>query len=100
EKSRVFRRHERGELRALVEQHPKQIMQVGLQRRYSQFYQAVKSMVDKGVLGNVTHMYSQWNRYASGWKMKPMPNMQDQMMANWRLYRQYSGGLAAELASH
>ncbi len=72
---------------------------MGLQRRYSEFYQSVKSMVDKGILGNVTHMYAQWNRNP-GWKMKPLPNKADQMMANWRLYRQYSGGLAAELASH
>ncbi|HVW84054.1 MAG TPA: Gfo/Idh/MocA family oxidoreductase [Bryobacteraceae bacterium] len=99
EKSLVFRPRELAELRALVDQRPKQVLQVGLQRRYSEFYQAVKSMVDKGILGNVTHMYAQWNRNP-GWKMKPMPNKEDQMMANWRLYRQYSGGLAAELASH
>jgi predicted dehydrogenase len=99
EKSLVFKPEEMVELRALVAQRPKQVLQVGLQRRYSEFYQAVKSMVDKGVLGNVTNMYAQWNRNP-GWKMKPMPNKEDQMMANWRLYRQYSGGLAAELASH
>jgi len=99
EKSLVFKPEEITELRALSSQRPKQVIQVGLQRRYSEFYQAVKSMVDKGVLGNVTHMFAQWNRNP-GWKMKPMPNLADQMMANWRLYRQYSGGLAAELASH
>jgi predicted dehydrogenase len=99
EKSLVFKPEEMAELRTLVAQRPKQVLQVGLQRRYSEFYQSVKSMVDKGILGNVTHMYAQWNRNP-GWKMKPMPNMADQMMANWRLYRQYSGGLAAELASH
>jgi predicted dehydrogenase len=99
EKSLVFKAPEIAELRALVQQRPKQVLQVGLQRRYSEFYQAVKAMVDKGVLGNVTHMFAQWNRNP-GWKMKPLPNMADQMMANWRLYRQYSGGLAAELGSH
>jgi predicted dehydrogenase len=56
-------------------------------------------MVDKDIPGNVTHMYSRWNRNL-GWKMKPMPNINDQRMANWRLYSQYSGGLAADLASH
>ena len=99
EKSLVFKPEEITELRALSAQHPKQIIQVGLQRRYSEFYQTVKSMVDKGILGNVTHMFAQWNRNP-GWKMKPLPHLADQMMANWRLYRQYSGGLAAELASH
>jgi predicted dehydrogenase len=99
EKSLVFKPHEITELRAVAGARPKQVLQVGLQRRYSEFYQAVKSMVDKGVLGNVTHMYAQWNRNP-GWKMKPMANMAEQMLTNWRLYRQYSGGLAAELASH
>lgn len=99
EKSLVFKPQEIAELRALVAQRPKQVLQVGLQRRYSEFYQTVKNMVDKGILGNVTNMYAQWHRNP-GWKMKPLPNMNDQMMANWRLYKQYSGGLAAELASH
>lgn len=99
EKSLVFRPEEIIELRALSAARPKQVLQVGLQRRYSEFYQAVKNMVDKGVLGNVTHMFAQWNRNP-GWKMKPLPNMDDQKLANWRLYKQYSGGLAAELASH
>lgn len=99
EKSLVFKPEQVGELRALSTSRPKQVMQVGLQRRYSVFYQAVKNMVDKGILGNVTNMYAQWNRNP-GWKMKPMPNLADQKMANWRLYREYSGGMAAELASH
>ena len=99
EKSLVFRAEQIPELRALVASRPKQVMQVGLQRRYSLYYQTVKSMVDRGLLGKVTHMYSQWNRNP-GWKMKPMNNLADQKLANWRLYREYSGGLTAELASH
>ena len=90
EKSLVFRPEEVHALRALVAQHPKQVLQVGLQRRYSKFYQLAKQMVDKGVLGNVTHIHAQWHRNP-GWVMNGF---------NWRLYREYSGGLAAELASH
>ena len=74
-------------------------LQVGLQRRYSVFYQTVKEMIDKGVLGDVTHIQAQWHRNP-GWKMKPNPDPAKQKMQNWRLYRDYSGGLAAELASH
>jgi predicted dehydrogenase len=47
-------------------------------------------MVEKGLLGNVTHVHAQWHRNP-GWVMRGF---------NWRLYREYSGGLAAELASH
>ena len=90
EKSLVFKPEEVHALRDLVAQHPKQVLQVGLQRRYSKFYQLAKQLVDKGVLGDVTHMHALWHRNP-GWVMNGF---------NWRLYREYSGGLAAELASH
>jgi predicted dehydrogenase len=62
EKSLVFTPEEIIELRALANSRPKQVLQVGLQRRYSKFYQAVKQMVDKGELGTVTHIRGQWHR--------------------------------------
>lgn len=90
EKSLVFKPEEVHALRALVPQYPKQVLQVGLQRRYSKFYQTAKELVDKGALGDVTHIHALWHRNP-GWVMNGF---------NWRLYREYSGGLAAELASH
>jgi predicted dehydrogenase len=90
EKSLVFTPYEVHALRALVAEHPKQILQVGLQRRYSKFYQLAKQMIDKGMLGDVTHIHAQWHRNP-GWVMNGF---------NWRLFREYSGGLSAELASH
>jgi predicted dehydrogenase len=99
EKSLVFKPEEVHALRKIAQERSKQILQVGLQRRYSRYYQLVKEIVDKGLLGNVTHIHAQWHRNP-GWKMKPMPDLAAQKMANWRLYREYSGGLTAELASH
>ncbi len=99
EKSLVFKPEEVHALRALANERSKQVLQVGLQRRYSVFYQTLKEMIDKGVLGDVTHIQAQWHRNP-GWKMKPNPDPAKQKMANWRLYRDYSGGMAAELASH
>jgi predicted dehydrogenase len=96
EKSLVFRPEEVHALRALAPQHPKQVLQVGLQRRYSKYFQAVKEMVDKGVLGNVTHIEAMWHRNP-GWVMKPGGRDNPK---NWRLFRDYSGGLTAELGSH
>jgi len=90
EKSLVFKPEEVHALRSLAAQYPKQVLQVGLQRRYSKFYQLAKELVDKGVLGEVTHIEAMWHRNP-GWVMNGF---------NWRLYREYSGGLAAELASH
>ena len=96
EKSLVFKPEEVHALRALMKEHPKQVLQVGLQRRYSQFYQTVKQMIDKGLLGNVTHIHAQWHRNP-GWTMKPNGKANP---GNWRLFRDFSGGLTAELASH
>jgi predicted dehydrogenase len=96
EKSLVFRPEEVHALRALAAQHPKQVLQVGLQRRYSKYFQATKDMVDKGILGNVTHIHAQWHRNP-GWVMKAGAKSNPK---NWRLFREYSGGLAAELGSH
>ena len=62
EKCLVFKPNEVHALRALMKDHPKQILQTGLQRRYSGFYQTVKDMVDKGILGNVHHIHAQWHR--------------------------------------
>jgi predicted dehydrogenase len=102
EKCLVFKPEEVHALRALAQEHPKQILQTGLQRRYSYFYQTVKSMVDKGILGNVHHIHAQWhrnmiNKPSSLWTMKPGG---ESNIANWRLYRSMSGGLTAELTSH
>ncbi len=96
EKSLVFKADEVHALRTVAADHPKQILQVGLQRRYSMYFQSVKKMIDDGVLGTVTHIHAQWHRNP-GWTMKPGGKNNPK---NWRLFREFSGGLAAELASH
>jgi predicted dehydrogenase len=102
EKCLVFKPEEVHAMRALVAEHPKQIVQTGLQRRYSYFYQTVKQMVDKGILGDVHHMHAQWHRNminepSTLWTMKPGG---EKNIANWRVFRSMSGGLTAELTSH
>jgi predicted dehydrogenase len=97
EKSLVFKPEEIHALRTLCAERPRQILQTGLQRRYSRFYQTARQMVEKGILGEVTHVRGQWHRNP-GWRMKEFP--ENQRQRNWRLFREYSGGLTAELASH
>jgi predicted dehydrogenase len=102
EKSLVFKPEEVHGLRALAAAHPKQTIQVGLQRRYSKVYQAVNEMVNKGLLGEVKHVYAQWHRNdiyrrSMTWTMKPGGRNNP---GNWRLFREFSGGPAAELSSH
>lgn len=102
EKSLVFKPEEIHALRALANERSKQILQVGLQRRYSKFYQAAKQMVAKGLIGNVTHMSAQWHRntFAKDPWNKPVPAGRTDREVNWRKYRDLSGGLTAELGSH
>ncbi|HYM11720.1 MAG TPA: Gfo/Idh/MocA family oxidoreductase [Bryobacterales bacterium] len=98
EKSLVFTPEEVHELRKLAAEHPNQIIQVGLQRRYSKFYQVARQMIDKGMLGRVTHMHAQWHRNSDWRRPVKDPKLEEQI--NWRMYTKYSGGLSAELASH
>ena len=90
------------ELRKLAGEHPKQVLQVGLQRRYSHYYQTARQMIDKGILGKVTNIQAQWHRNTFSrdpWN-KPVPPGMTDKTKNWRKYREFSGGLTAELGSH
>jgi predicted dehydrogenase len=93
----VFKPEEVHALRALAAERPRQVIQVGLQRRYSRFYQIAKAMVAKGLIGNVTHIAAQWHRNP-GWLVPPDPA--SERSRYWKLFREYSAGLAGELASH
>jgi predicted dehydrogenase len=91
----VFRADEIEPLRKLATEHESRVIQVGFERRSSQFYQVARQMASKGMLGEVTEIQGQWN-HDSRWTMIP-----DQPPErNWRLFRKFSGGIAAELASH
>lgn len=98
EKSLVFKPEEVHAVRELHEKRPNQVIQVGLQRRYSSFYRTAKEMIDKGVIGRITHVHAQWHRNKSWRRGVKDPSREEQI--NWRMYRKYSGGLCAELMSH
>jgi predicted dehydrogenase len=93
----VFKPEEIHALRALAAERPRQVIQTGLQRRYSRFYQVAKMMVAKGLIGNVTHIAAQWHRNP-GWLVPPDPA--SERYRYWMLFREYSAGLTGELASH
>src|SRR5216684_3830509 len=102
EKSLVFKPEEVHALRKLAGEHPKQVLQVGLQRRYSKYYQTARQMIEKGILGRVTNVQAQWHRNTFSrdpWNRALPPGVSDRVY-NWRKYREFSGGLTAELGSH
>jgi len=86
------------ELVQLADKHPKQTVQVGYQYRYSPLYFKVKEMIDSGYLGKVSQIDCRWDRNGNWRRSVPSPDLERKI--NWRMYKEYSGGLAAELLSH
>lgn len=74
------------------------IFQTGHQFRSSPVYRHIVSMVREGQLGEISHIENQWNRNGD-WR-RPVPDPKWERQINWRMYREYSGGLTAELCSH
>lgn len=76
----------------------KAILQTGHQYHSSRLYSHVVDEIKKGKIGNITAFDCQWNRNGN-WR-RPVPGPEMERLINWRMYREYSGGLVAELCSH
>jgi len=98
EKSMFFKEEEEKPIRQAAAAHAKQVLQIGLQRRSSVLYNIAMEMIRKGALGKITFVRAHWHRN-SDWR-RPVPDPKFERLLNWRMYREYSGGLMAELASH
>jgi len=72
--------------------------QVGMQRRYSAHYLKAMEMIKDGTIGRVTTIRAQWHRNGD-WR-RPVPDPSLERQINWRMYREYSVGLMAELGTH
>lgn len=75
-----------------------QIFQTGHQYHSSMLYTHVVDLIRDGKVGNITTFECQWNRNGN-WR-RPVPEPQYEKDINWRMYREFSGGLTAELGSH
>jgi predicted dehydrogenase len=98
EKTMYFKEEEGSQIRKAAAEHPKQVLQVGLQRRSSVLYNVAMEMIRKSAIGKVMFVRAQWHRN-NDWR-RPVPDPKYERLINWRMYREYSGGLLAELASH
>ncbi|MDO5977938.1 Gfo/Idh/MocA family protein [Flavivirga spongiicola] len=76
----------------------KTIFQTGHQYHSSKLYKHVVEFIKKGELGQITSFECQWNRNGN-WR-RPVPELSLERAINWRMYKEYSGGMAAELCSH
>ncbi len=101
--------------RAMVKaaQESGKLLQIGHQRRSNpRYWHALKLIDNDKVCGRVTHVNGQWNRgkrYDIGWPkgkelsadaLKKYGYDTMERFANWRWYKQYSGGPMADLGSH
>ena len=74
------------------------IFQTGHQYHSSRLYKHVVDMINSNEIGKITSFDCQWNRNGN-WR-RPVPDPSLERLINWRMYKEYSGGLVAELCSH
>ena len=72
--------------------------QIGHQYRYAPWYRRAIESIKGGEIGKVTHIFGYWHRNYN-WR-RPVPEPSLERFINWRLYRETSAGLLAELGSH
>ncbi len=74
------------------------IFQTGHQYHSSRLYTHAIDLIKDGKVGKVTAVNCQWNRNGDWRRQVPEPSLERAI--NWRMYREFSGGLTAELCSH
>jgi len=74
------------------------LFQTGHQRRTSRLYPHALMHIQSGAIGDVVQVRASWNRKQS-WR-RAVTDKQQERRANWRLYRELSGGLLLEHGSH
>ncbi|HVJ07173.1 MAG TPA: Gfo/Idh/MocA family oxidoreductase [Acidisarcina sp.] len=97
EKSMGFTAEDSQSILQTVQQSGK-IFQVGHQYRYAAWFQDAVSRARDLQIGRVTQVVAYWNRN-NDWR-RPVADPKDERLINWRLYKEYSGGLLTELGSH
>lgn len=81
-----------------AKENPSLIFQTGHQYHSSELYDKVRQIIRSGYIGEVTAYHCQWDRNGN-WR-REVPDPKWERLINWRMYREYSGGLIAELMSH
>ena len=76
----------------------KTIFQTGHQYHSSRLYTYIVDLIRQGRIGKIIAFECQWNRHGNWRRKVPDPSLEKAI--NWRMYKEYSGGLTAELCSH
>ena len=88
------------ECKAIYEayRHSDKVLYFCMQRMYDEKYIRGMQLIRDGLIGDIVGMRCHWFRNAD-WR-RPVPSPELERRINWRLYRESSGGLMTELASH
>ena len=81
-----------------VYKQSKKVLFIGHQRMFDPRYLKTMEMIKSGVIGDIQKINTFW--YRNGDWRRPGPSAELERKINWRLYKEYSGGLMTELASH
>ena len=81
-----------------VKKDHNKIFQTGHQYHSSRLYSHIVELVQNGEIGQIIAIQAQWNRNGNWRRQVQDPKFERQI--NWRMYREYSYGLTAELSSH
>jgi len=98
EKTMVKGDEETLKLHETLKRNAKIIFQTGHQYHSSRLYSHIVDLINPGEIGVVSAVRAQYNRNADWRRSVPEPKYERQI--NWRMYREYSYGLTAELSSH
>jgi len=74
------------------------VFQVGYQFRFNAVWNRIFDLVNDGSVGPISYVQCTWNRNGDWRREVPRPDLE--RLINWRMYREYSQGLMAELCSH
>ncbi|MDR2119255.1 MAG: Gfo/Idh/MocA family oxidoreductase [Tannerella sp.] len=74
------------------------VLYIGQQRLFDPKFVRAMEMIHSGVIGTVGGIRTYWFRN-NDWR-RPVPSPEYERKINWRLYKQFSGGLMTELATH
>ena len=81
-----------------VPQHPDLVYTVGYQDHYLDTLDVAKNLIEEGSIGKVTQFSVHFDRNSS-WKKENVPEEWERVL-NWRLYKEYCGGVLTEVVTH
>jgi len=81
-----------------VQKDTGKILQIGFQRIFDLRYIKAVELIRKGRIGKVNMIRAYWHRNNDWRRHVPKPELEKKI--NWRLYREFSGGLMTELGAH